>query len=153
MNNISEAPLLYWNNYIENNVRSTSQSDLYDFCIKNTDTIIHILSNFDTDATASFEHKPGWIPTIVSLHRKILALVDDYIIYQIKEKFGGLRFYAQPIILDSWSPENKYHITQIFNHLITSAETSSLNICEVCSKPGTLTVHNYWYKTRCDDCS
>lgn len=152
MNNLMDSSLIYWNNYIETNIRSESQSDLYSYCVQNTETILDILSKFHPDYRISLDIQPGWIPLIVSLHRKILALVDNYLVYQIKEKFGSLRFYAEPIIHDAYSPDNKYHIIQIFDHLINTAETRSMQTCEICSTPGSLRTENSCYKTRCNDC-
>ena len=36
---------------------------------------------------------PGWHPLLLELDRELAALEPRYIIYQMKEKFGGLRFY------------------------------------------------------------
>lgn len=152
MNDVIDSNLIYWNNYIETNIRSESQSDLYTFCVKNTDNVLDLLSRFDSVYSKSIDIRPGWIPLVLSLHFKILSLVDDYTIYQIKEKFGGLRFYADPKIHDAYSPDNKYHIIQIFNHLINTAELHSMQTCEICSIPGSLKTENHWYKTRCNDC-
>jgi hypothetical protein len=35
----------------------------------------------------------GWWPIIADLDRHIAATAPDYRVHQIKEKFGGLRFY------------------------------------------------------------
>jgi hypothetical protein len=153
VNDVLDNHLILWNNYIEQNIRLESQSDLYSYCVSNTDSILNILSRFDPNYRLSLDIRPGWIPLILSLHYKILSLVDDYLIYQIKEKFGTLRYYAEPRIPNGYSPENKHHILTIFNHLIQSAENDSAQICELCSRPGTLFSENSWYKTRCNDCS
>lgn len=36
----------------------------------------------------------GWMPIVLEAHEKFLALDPDYEINQIKEKFGGLRYYV-----------------------------------------------------------
>jgi hypothetical protein len=59
---------------------------------------------------------------------------------QIKEKFGGLRFY-----LNGYPSEEFY---RKFNAL----ESSSYKICEVCGKLGKLRNKIGWYMTRCNDC-
>ena len=60
-------------------------------------------------------------------------------IFQIKEKFGGLRFYV-----DSASPE-------LFQ-AIDLAEAASFNTCEDCGEPGKLrTEGRYWIRTLCDE--
>ena len=37
-----------------------------------------------------------WVDLIDELDRDLVALAPDYEISQVKVKFGGLRFYAQP---------------------------------------------------------
>lgn len=37
----------------------------------------------------------GWYPIIVALDQAIAVLQPDYQIHQVKEKFGGLRYYCQ----------------------------------------------------------
>jgi hypothetical protein len=152
MNDVLDNHLINWNNYIEQNIRSESQSDLYSFCVSNTSYILDIYSKFDSNYRISLDIRPGWIPLLVSLHKNISSLVDNYQIYQIKEKFGTLRFYATPIVSDLYLPEDKQSILNSFNQFIHAAENDSAEICEVCSKPGTLSSSNHWYKTRCNDC-
>jgi hypothetical protein len=58
---------------------------------------------------------------------------------QVKEKFGGLRFY-----MTTGSEE-------MFD-LIDKAEEESLRTCEVCGKTGSLRSLGGWYMTRCNAC-
>lgn len=58
---------------------------------------------------------------------------------QVKEKFGGLRFYMEGPV----TAEMAQHIS--------AAEALSLETCEVCGKPGTQ-AEGYWIKIKCDDC-
>jgi len=60
-------------------------------------------------------------------------------ILQVKEKYGGLRFYVA-----GCSDE--------LHDAIDSAEALSYKICELCGNPGTLMGHG-WLKTRCDKCA
>lgn len=57
-------------------------------------------------------------------------------IVQVKEKFGGLRFYADGC-------------TEAQDQLISFAETLSAMTCEVCGAPGTLRTDG-WIKCLCD---
>jgi len=62
----------------------------------------------------------------------------DIEITQIKEKYGGLRFYvgiSDETTLDA----------------INDVEQESYKVCEVCGKPGELR-DGGWYKTLCDEC-
>jgi hypothetical protein len=38
----------------------------------------------------------GWYPLLVELDEQLRALLPNYLIYQVKEKFGGLRYYWEP---------------------------------------------------------
>lgn len=38
---------------------------------------------------------PEWIPIIDQLDRDIAALMPDYTLTQVKDKFGGLRYYCE----------------------------------------------------------
>lgn len=60
-------------------------------------------------------------------------------VFQVKEKFGGLRFYT------NWSTDEIYK-------LINEAEDKSYTICEQCGKPGTVR-DGGWITTLCDECA
>ncbi len=63
---------------------------------------------------------PGWQPLIENLHAELTSRLGMYEVHQIKEKFGGLRYYTD-VRYDS--PEGK---------LIEQAEAASYGICEQC---------------------
>jgi hypothetical protein len=77
---------------------------------------------------------PGWNQLIEDL----IALGWDQHVIQVKEKFGGLRFY-----IDSGSDE-------MYNR-ISKAENDSYTICEETGKPGELRTDIGWMRTLCDD--
>lgn len=76
--------------------------------------------------------------TISMLEAKV-AIEEEKLptIVQIKEKFGGLRFYVDGANLD----QEKY---------IDFAESLSVRVCEVCGKPGRRR-QGGWIKTLCDE--
>jgi hypothetical protein len=39
---------------------------------------------------------PGWYPIIVALDAHLATIDPDYVVHQVKEKFGGLRYYYEP---------------------------------------------------------
>jgi hypothetical protein len=80
----------------------------------------------------------GWFPLIKSLIEDLIALGWNKQVCQVKEKFGGLRFY-----INNGSDE-------IFDR-IRKAEDDSLNICEKTGKPGYLRNDNGWLVTLCDE--
>lgn len=83
---------------------------------------------------------PGWFPIIDELCHKIQMLVNSgmmsqIVATQVKEKFGGLRFYCMahnPVVDD----------------LILDAEEKCSKICEVCGEPGTLETDG-WLRVTC----
>ena len=77
----------------------------------------------------------GWLPIIDKLCSK---LVGDVRVDQIKEKFGGLRFYFAS---DNYELNSK---------LVREAENEASVTCDVCGKPGTLRTGG-WMVTRCDE--
>lgn len=88
----------------------------------------------------------GWF-TILSLLNTGLESIDpQYRIAQIKEKFGGLRFYADPT--SALFPEQRDR----FYDLIHAAEAASLTVCEVCGERGEPQGPG-WIQTLCDDCA
>jgi hypothetical protein len=80
----------------------------------------------------------GWFPLIKSLIEDLIALGWNKQVCQVKEKFGGLRFY-----INNGSDE-------IFDR-IRKAEDDSLDICEKTGNPGSLRNHNGWLVTLCDE--
>ena len=81
---------------------------------------------------------PGWSKIIADLIEDLNKLGWDGDVAQVKEKFGGLRFYIGPCsreVLDR----------------ITEAENESYKTCEVCGEPGEPR-ETGWVKTLCDFC-
>jgi hypothetical protein len=81
---------------------------------------------------------PGWVPIVDKLITELLALGWDGDLHQVKEKFGGLRFYV-----GAATPE--------MIKLIHAAEVETFTICEGCGKPGVQRTGG-WIKTLCDRC-
>lgn len=93
------------------------------------------------DASLGGNVGPGWVPLVDELHRKVQEIVPDVHVVQVKEKFGGLRYYIGSV------PEDKYE--QVYA-LIRGAETLSYKTCEECGEPGTSDADKgYWLKTLC----
>jgi hypothetical protein len=82
----------------------------------------------------------GWDQLVFDLHAAIKALFPDYEVYQIKEKFGTLRYYC--------SVETDPAVRE----LIRSAEVASASICETCGAPGIVRNPGGWISTECDGC-
>jgi hypothetical protein len=80
----------------------------------------------------------GWLQLIKDLITDLIALGWDKQVCQVKEKFGGLRFY-----INSGSDE-------IFKR-ISEAENQSYETCEVCGEKGEIRTDIGWYTTLCDE--
>ena len=93
-----------------------------------------------------FSIGPGWYDLVLYLDRAIAALVGDYEVHQIKEKFGGLRYYIGGV---AWEHPNREDV----DLLISVAEAASFSICEECGGTGSQRVIRSWYRTLCDKCT
>jgi ribosomal protein L37AE/L43A len=87
-----------------------------------------------------FECGDGWFNLIDELSSKIIELDKNVEAIQVKEKFGGLRFYIT-------SSTNDVH------ELISLYEHKSFTICEECGQPGMLRTDKGWWRTLCDKCN
>ncbi|MDE2599714.1 MAG: hypothetical protein KGL40_08830 [Rhodocyclaceae bacterium] len=88
-----------------------------------------------------FECGDGWFALIEALCAKLQALSEQkdsvqVVASQVKEKFGGLRFYVR-CATDAQYEE------------IDLAEQVSMRICEECGQPGQRVVNGGWLMVRC----
>ena len=86
----------------------------------------------------------GWYPLLIETDQKLAALDPDYEVHQVKEKFGGLRYYHQFVTegadyTKGWEIESE-------------AENKSFTICEVCGTTEGVTVEGSWVTSRCASC-
>lgn len=79
----------------------------------------------------------GWGPLVERLYNACDH--QGVAILQIKEKFGGLRFYVGGA-------------SDSTLQLIEAAEDESRKTCELCGKAGGQRVERGWVWTRCDEC-
>jgi len=86
-----------------------------------------------------FECGDGWFKILDNLMDEIkkIDVNKSVSVHQVKEKFGGLRFY-----IEGGNDE--------VNKLINKAEEKSYKTCEVCGKPGK-TNKSGWIKTVCEE--
>jgi|SRR5690606_903362 len=99
----------------------------------------------------------GWWPLINRLCSDISTEVDklglegndktkpSVTVAQIKEKFGGLRYYVD------FENSDESFMKKI-NALIHEAEEKSFTICEMCGEPGKMAAKKSWMKTLCEKC-
>jgi len=111
----------------------------------------------------------GWYPLLADLDDELSAIDADYTVTQIKEKFGGLRFYAA---MSSGASEMRADIIGVgsfskpneqaagdpaygqFRAAIAAAEDASYRICEDCGEPGGMCATSTgWWVTLCPACA
>jgi hypothetical protein len=91
-----------------------------------------------------FKHGDGWFDLLWRFCERLEPVAaaaeeetgQSFQVLQVKEKFGGLRFYT------NFSEDT-------ISAIIDAAELESTQTCEVCGKPGTRRGGG-WIETRCD---
>lgn len=99
------------------------------------------IEELDADALFEIERTsvgPGWQEIIEKCHKALRESSPDYKPIQIKEKFGGLRYYVQGVEFG----------TPAYNP-ITEAEQASEVTCEECGEPGEIKSVVGWYRCLC----
>jgi len=94
-----------------------------------------ILDRFHDGYPAYIGVGKGWYPLLFELDERLSEIDPDYRIAQIKEKFGGLRYYIE---------SKRYDEAQ---EIVNEIEDRSYTICETTGKPGRPTTKNGWIKT------
>jgi hypothetical protein len=95
--------------------------------------------------TRGFEHDDGWFDILWRLCEDLEPLVAEFEaagehkfeVLQVKEKFGGLRFYVN------------CRKEEAIRQRIVAAAQESFRTCEVCGQPGQRR-EGGWIKTLCD---
>ena len=111
--------------------------------------IAEVRKQLDTDGYVGFDVCPGWVDLVWKCHRKLVDVVPDYKLVQVKEKFGGLCFY---VTLNAEADTGKAR------EIIRFYEQMSYETCEECGttvdvSTGTLDGSQFgWVRTMCDPC-
>ena len=89
----------------------------------------------------------GWYPIIVDVDRRLAELDPNYVVHQVKEKFGGLRYYFE-------ATANTDHETwEKMQRIVREAEAKAGQTCECCGSTGQVALRDHgWWKTLCDAC-
>lgn len=85
---------------------------------------------------------------MVGVDERLSAIDPEYVVHQIKEKFGTLRYYCAPSG-DAPSPA----VFDAFRAITGEAERASAITCERCGEPGVLHETRYLVKTLCAACA
>ena len=92
-----------------------------------------------------FAHGDGWFDLVWTLCERLESVVPaaetetgrSFRVLQVKEKFGGLRFYTN-------------YSNDTISALIEASEIESIHTCDVCGGPGRRRGTS-WVETRCDE--
>ena len=114
----------------------------YDIWFMNTHSKDKWDDDFSWDKNCfPIEFGNGWLYSFYELCTKLLTEVkSDFTVQQIKEKFGGGRFYYSG------------GITPYGEELIRQWEVDMESVCECCGEPGKLRTDGWW-KALCDKCN
>lgn len=108
----------------------------------------------------------GWIGLVDRYFDVVDHVVPEHVgfkVVQIKEKFGGLRLYCQPVlpqmktkqadddVIVSHQPRKLERWELELQMAKTLAEQRSYFVCERCGQPGRLRVRDGYYFTACDE--
>ena len=80
----------------------------------------------------------GWHGIIHDIDKELSSIDPDYEIQQIKEKFGGLRYYCTT---------SKPEVADEIYKVIRKYEQVAWETCEMTGNPGVLMKKDMWYKT------
>jgi hypothetical protein len=94
------------------------------------------------------DHDAGWYPLVVSVDQQLAEVDPDYVIHQVKEKYGTLRFYCSPCG-DQPDPRRQ----EFFDSVVADAQRASTVTCERCGQPGVLRHNGNLVKTLCTPCA
>lgn len=97
-----------------------------------------VLRRFAPGWITSVDCDPGWHQTIVGLDETMSAVDPDYVLHQVKEKFGGLRYYYEP---------SSEEYRERLDALVRGAELLCAVTCEVTGNPGVLMSKGGRHKT------
>ena len=86
----------------------------------------------------------GWRDLVEHLNTHLEAIEPDYILHQVKEKFGGLRFYTH-------TPDRTNNEHDLFWIIVSYYENLSFRVCDQCGEFGTKWIKGGYVKTRCEE--
>lgn len=120
----------------------------------NQELEIKLHSKYPTLITNGINVGDGWYNILDILFKSFISYLKELEqnsvgtpsiqIWDIKEKFGGLRIYYT-----TSSEEPTLEI--VIYRLVSMAEQLSMRTCEDCGKPGEIINQNGWYRTQCNE--
>jgi len=90
----------------------------------------------------------GWYRLVTELNQALSRLDPGYVVNQVKEKFGGLRYYYEP------SGGLSERTAAAMQSLVMATEAKASQTCEQCGAPAVLQQSAAGlYQTRCPACA
>lgn len=86
----------------------------------------------------------GWQNLVCKLNEHLEAIEPDYALHQVKEKFGGLRYYTH-------TPGRPNDEHDLFWILVSYYENLSFKVCDRCGERGRLYKKRGYIRTRCEE--
>lgn len=93
----------------------------------------------------------GWYQLLYDLCEELAKCIHDadepvkFVVTQIKEKYGTLRFYY-------YLEDGDFETREQIDEIIDKYEGLSATVCECCGKPGKLREKNGQLMVRCEEC-
>jgi len=97
-----------------------------------------VLSRINPDYGVVISCESGWWNIISKCDKELSSIDPDYTIFQIKEKFGGLRYY--------FSPSNPEYAAKM-EEIVQKYEKICSMTCEVTGRHGYLMKKSFRYRT------
>lgn len=108
---------------------------------EHTDALKAVLARIPVEWGRAIQCGPGWYPIIAELDETLGQLDPDYTVQQVKEKFGGLRYYYTP------SGPLGDEVGAKMAACVRTAEARAARTCEHTGEPGVLMARGSWYAT------
>jgi hypothetical protein len=91
--------------------------------------VAKLVDKFVPNSYKSIDVDEGWYQLVIDCDRELTVIDPDYQIAQVKQKFGGLRYYFQPSM-----PGTK----KAMDEVVTKYEAVAAVTCEATGNPGVL---------------
>lgn len=97
-----------------------------------------VQEHLDPSRGGMFCFYSGWAQLLDALHDELVVAYPEYKIYNIKDKFGGIRISVGNVADEGQDIVMKY-------------ENRSCKTCETCGEPATRRTIKNWIYVRCDN--
>jgi len=100
-----------------------------------------VLARFEDGWPAHLSIGEGWHGLVLALDGELSAIDPDYAVHQVKEKYGGLRYYFQASAGTTESDRRR------MDEVCDEYERRSYTVCELTGRPGRPVTRGGWVRT------